>query len=438
MKEDFERIIIYSILKDEKILITLLSSLKAVYFDNEKLSRIFTIVKDYYSKYQSIPEPNVVKSKLNSEEKECLEDLLSMDFDIESSYNWIQDESDQWIKDKAIKQAILDSVELVEKGEYGRIKEKIENALLSGTKVDLGLPYFSSMLDRIKRVWNFREKKIPTGFKYLDKVTNGGLSVPSLSVFLGKISIGKSLALSNLAVNLISQKKNVVIITLEIAQDLIAQRVDGHLTGLNVNEIYQDKEQIKELLRVSKKIRKEGYGEIYIKEYPPATINVNDIKLYLKELDIRKIKYDVIIVDYLNLMKSFAIKDDNLYTSGKKIAEELRALSYYTKCPVITVSQLNREGTFANFEDLDMHHTGESIGIIATADFVVIIAKNQDEMVYEHEISWKVIKNRFGIPGSIWKTYLNPFSLRLYDDIEKYTQSFEISGGTPEIHGGIN
>jgi len=430
---DFEKILAYSFLRDEKTLISMISSFQDKHFDNKNIAKIFSFVRNFYIKYSKLPEIEVVKVNLDDNEKETLEEINSISFDIVKNSEWLDDETDKYIKQKALENAIIESAVLVEKGKCEEIEKKITDALTVGTKVDLGLAYFKDIKERAVRLFKFKDRRVKTNFLEIDKVTNGGLIIPSLSVILGRVNLGKSLFLSNLALNLSEEGKNVVLFSLEIAQDLIAQRIDGHITGYNLNEIYQDREKIKDLIKKAHKFRKQGYGEIYIKEYPPKSVSVADFRNYLRELDIRKIKYDVILVDYLTLVKAFGLTTDSLYMGGKISSENLRALSYYTKCPVITVAQLNREGIFANFKDLDMYHTGESMGIIQTADFCLIIGKDEEEMVFESEISFKCIKNRLGPAGSIWKMWLNPFSLRLFNTIEEFVASFDESGGNPQI-----
>lgn len=434
--DDFEKIICYAFLKDEKVLISMLSSYQERYFDNPNIAQIYKRTAEYYEKFHQLPDESIVDSWLGSDAKHVLQDILSLHLDVAKSSGWIEDEADNFVKMKALRHAILDSVELVDQGKYAEVEELIRKAMVAGTKIDLGLAYFKDMKERVMRMWSFKDLRYPTGMQMLDKVTNGGFIVPSLNVVLGRINLGKSLLLSNLALNMSSLGYNVALITLEIAQDLVAQRLDAHMTEFDINQIYRDKRLMKELLQEGKNRYQGDSGEIWIKEFPPKSITIQEIKGYLRELDIRNYKYDVIMVDYLTLMNSWkSVAADNLYSVGKNIAEELRSLSYYTAKPIFTVSQLNRQGIQAEFEELDMHHTGESMGIIATADFAAIIGKDESEMVYENEISWKIIKNRMGQRGVIWKTYLNPNSLKLYDSVEDFASSFETSDGEPTFAG---
>jgi replicative DNA helicase len=436
MNEDFEKILCNAFLRDEKVLISMLSYFQEKHFDDENIGKIYKRTAEYYEKWHHLPDEAIVDSWLGEDAKHVLHDVLSMHLDLAKSSDWIEDKADEFIKTKALRHAIVDSVALVDQGKFAEVEEKVKDALASGTKIDLGLAYFKDMKERVMRMFRYKDLRFPTGMAHLDRATNGGFIVPSLNVVLGKINLGKSLFLSNLALSMSAMGYNIALITLEIVQDLIAQRLDAHMTGFDINQIYRDKRLMKELLEEGKARYQNNCGEIWIKEFPPKSITIQNIKGYLRELDIRKYKYDIVMVDYLTLLNSWkSVASDNLYSTGKNIAEELRALSYYTGKPIFTVSQLNRPGTQADFEELDMHHTGESMGIIATADFAAIIGRDEQEMVYENEISWKVIKNRMGQKGLIWKTYLNPNSLTLYDSVEDFARSFETSDGEPTFAG---
>jgi len=436
MRSDFEKSLAYGFLHDRRVLVMMPSPFRAEQFEGEEIGKMFSLARDYYQKYMEVPEIQIIKTGLGEDGKKTLNDVLKikMDFD-KTTLKWIEDEADKYVKKKAMEIAIMESVPLLKKNDFGEIEAKIKDALTTGIKTNLGLSYYRDIAQRIERLWNSRKKKIPTGFAKLDEITHGGFFVPSLIVILGRINLGKSLFLSNMALNLSQKGLSTAIITLELSEDFIGQRIDAHLTGYDINTIYEERQKTRDLIALVKRAQKENWGDIYIKEFPPATVGVAHIRKYLHELKLMGRRFDVIVVDYLTLMRSFTSREDTLYMRGKAVSEGLRALSYEMDCPIVTVSQLNREGTYVDFEDLDMKHAGESMAIVATADFSCIIGRNKEEMIWENEISWKCIKNRMGPVGEVWATYLNPFSLRMYDDDKSFTQSFELSGGSPRRYG---
>jgi replicative DNA helicase len=175
----------------------------------------------------------------------------------------------------------------------------------------------------------------------------------------------------------------------------------------------------------------ENRGELFIKQFPTGDANTNDFRAYIRELQMRGINPDILYVDYINLMKASYKAGNDLYSSVKRITEELRSLSFEFKLPVISVSQINREGSFVNFKELDFNYVAESHGIPATADFMAILGVNPDSMVYENEIDYKIVKNRLGgRVGEFGKLYLDSKSLKMYDgsEMDLWLEEAEFTG----------
>jgi len=200
---------------------------------------------------------------------------------------------------------------------------------------------------------------------------------------------------------------------------MTAQRFDSIYSRLDINRMYHG-DLKNELTRRLKEIKRiENRGNLFIKQYPTGASSVKDFRIYLRELIIRDIKPSIVYVDYINLMKAAFKKTDDLYMSGKTVAEELRALSFEFAMPVVSVSQLNREGSFVGFEDISVNYTAESHGIPAVADFMGIFGVNQDERIYKCELHNKIVKNRFGgRVGEVWKCFYDDRTLRMYDETE--------------------
>jgi len=238
--------------------------------------------------------------------------------------------------------------------------------------------------------------------------------------------------IANIASRQVLNGHNVVLLTLEMSEDAFAQRYDSIFTNLDINRIYISKDNIKKLLNELKKIKDlEGRGNLFIKQFPTGEASATDFRIYLRELAIRDIKPDIIYADYLNLMKpSYRTKGD-MYSDVKGISEELRALSFEFKCPVISVSQLNREGSKMSFADVDFFYISESIGVAATADFAAILGIDEDMIVYQNELHYKIEKNRLGgRVGEIGRLYYDSRSLRIYDstELERWLNDVSISG----------
>ncbi len=479
-----ELLILKSMMKNKNYIVTISSPFESKYFLNPNIGKIFEFIREYFEKYKNIPSKDVILSNFsNDDEIESIKNIIdesnSIDFDEIENWDYLLDSTNDFLKNQAIKSAIIESVDIIDESKnYELVRKKIEDAISKDLKMNLGLLYFSEINERFKRIYEKTTIKVPTGFYNLDEYINGGFPPYTLSVFAAKIHAGKSNLMANMASRQVMMGYNVAIMTLEMSEDAFAQRFDSIYSLMDINRIYDEnkfssfkrswlkniiekknqtqesykqkrideeikkgnKEWVDELLTSDDKVKillelvdkddtisksrkeniKRGRGELFIKQFPTGEATIRDFKTYVRELMFRDIELDIIYVDYINLMKS-TIRDTsgNLYSSVKKISEELRALSFEFAIPIISVSQLNREGSFAGFEDLSFNYIAESMGLPATADFMAILGTNDDEMVYENEIWYKIVKNRFGRPGVCDKFYLDARSLKMYDVTEE-------------------
>jgi hypothetical protein len=226
--------------------------------------------------------------------------------------------------------------------------------------------------------------------------------------------------MANFAARQVLNGYNVVIMTLEMAQDAFAQRFDGIFSLLDINRMYLSRTYRERLTSaLAEKKRVEGRGSLFIKQFPTGDASVIDFYAYLRELIMRGVKPHIIYVDYINLMKTAYMVERNMYSSIKRIAEELRALSFAFEIPVVSVSQLNREGSFVGFEELDFTYIAESLGLPATADFLAILGVDDDAMIYQNELLYKISKNRLGgRVGEVGRLLYDQRSLKMYDSSE--------------------
>mgnify|MGYP000902157962 FL=1 len=226
--------------------------------------------------------------------------------------------------------------------------------------------------------------------------------------------------LANFASRQVLRGHNPIICSLEMSEDAFAQRFDSIFTNLDINKIYTLKSMSDQLVKELKKVKATtGRGSLFIKQFPTGEASVQDIQRYLRELIMRGIKPSILYVDYINIMKPSYSSRGDMYSDVKRIAEELRALSFRFEIPVISVSQLNREGSMVAFNEVDFVYISESMGVPATADFMAIYGVDDELLIYESELHYKIVKNRLGgRVGEVDKFYYDARTLKMYDATE--------------------
>jgi len=339
--EYLEKVILKSFTEDKHFCTLLSTEGEERYFENVEASEIFTIVKEYYHKYIDLPTKDVIinSSKKSKEVAKYLEDIASVET---SNDMFLYEQTEKWLKESAFKYAIMDSVDLVKKkDDITKAREYIEQALTKTLKKQIGLDYWGDLSERLKRMFSAENQRIPTYYPQLDEFMNGGLPPYTLSVICAAMHSGKSNLMVNMATRQMMHGHSVMYLSLEMAEDELAKRVDAQLTKLDINRIYDTKK--KEFLTNLKNVKTGQEGRLLFKQFPTGTASVNDFRSYLYELQMRNINIDCIYVDYLNIMKPTSSSGDgNLYTDVKKIGEELRALTYIFKCPCVTATQTTR------------------------------------------------------------------------------------------------
>lgn len=435
--EFIENIITKGIIVDRDFLTLTASVFEPKYFDNPHVSHIFKFCKEYVEEFNGVPSRDVIinSSENPNEVRQTILDAEQTEFNMADSYDFLLNQANDYLKEKALKNAIVESVEDVEDPERRFIIQKrIEDALCKDIRIDLGLNYFGQIRERLRRVFSTSEQRVPTYFPQFDDFINGGFPAYTFNVICAKIHGCKSNIMANMAARQVLNGHNIVLLTLEMSEDAFAQRFDSIFTKLNINSMYTSRNNKRKLMRGLGEIKRlEGLGNLFIKQYPTGDASVLDFKSYLRELFIRQIPIDIVYVDYINLMKAAYKVDNNMYSSIKRISEELRALAFEFKCPIVSVSQLNREGFFTQFSEVGFHHIAESTGIPATADFMAIMGTDEEKMVYESEILYKITKSRIGgRVGEEGRFYLDNRSLKMYDEMEldEWIEDATISGDT--------
>ena len=327
---------------------------------DRSLRPIATFVLNYVDEYKTLPEVNQINSKTGSK----LQDVVTEQ--LEEHSNWLLDEFEQFSRHKELERAILDSADLLEKGDYGLVEAKIKEAVQVGLTKDMGTDYWDNPRERLMTL-KTSNGQVSTGWEMFDRKLFGGFNRGELQIFAGGSGSGKSLFMQNLAVNWILAGLNVLYFTLELSEELTAMRIDSMVSNISTKEIFKDLDTVEMKIKlVSKKA-----GNLQIK-YMPAQSNINDFRSYIKELNVQKgMKADVVLVDYLDLCMPISTKvaPSDLYVKDKYVAEELRNLSKELDVVFVTASQLNRSAV--DEIEFDHSHIAGGISKINTADNVI-------------------------------------------------------------------
>lgn len=422
-----ELCIIKTLLTDKKYLVMVNSVFEPHYFDTPEAQTIYKYTSEYFKKYKEIPEESQLLNSVPTNKRESvvnyLKDISATEISIIKHYDWIMDKTDLFLKDKAIKDAINKSVEIIDSGKNTtEIQTLIENALSKNLSINLGLNYFDELGSRLKRIFTDDTQRLPTYFPTLDDYINGGFPPKTLSVFISKIHGFKSNLMANIIARQVMNGKNICLASLEMSEDMFAQRFDGIYSQLDINRFYFNQKMQKQLVKRLTDVKKTiGRGNLYIKAFPTGNASVNDFRAWVRELNLRGIEIHGFYFDYLNLMKPDNLRGDGGNTNNvmKAISEESRAMGFDFNLPMVSVTQLNRTGMFMDLSEVEFDKISDGITTMATADFSAIMGSNDEHMVYQNEVHYKLVKNRLGgRVGEMDKFYYDGRSLKMYDSSE--------------------
>ena len=414
--------------------------LKPEYFKAYPEKIIFSEIQNHIQEYNKAPGvpalANIVSERddLNEETfKNCLEVLKSLGKIKSDDSEWLVHETEKWAKDAAIYNGIVDSIAILEGKDKQTPKDAIPDILTDALAVSLDTSVGHNYVEDAPDRWDYyhkREQRYPFGIEMLDKITGGGISPKTLTVFLGGTGSGKTLVKTHLASQYIKQGFDVLYITLEMAQERIAERIDANLLDTDIDQIRllpRDSFNAK-IEKVMNSTR--NFGRLIIKEYPTSGAHVGNFRSLLRELKIKKrFVPQIIILDYLNICSSNRVKwtsNMNTYVYIKSIAEEIRGFAVESNVPVITSSQLNREGYMSS--DPDLSNISESFGLPATADLMLAIVAKEDN---GGQLMFKQLKNRYSDPTINAKFMLgmNKKRMRL-ESISQSKQPVLAAGGS--------
>ena len=355
---DIQKVYLEMMLSDAESFVRCQGIFDSSLFDR-KLQKAAQFLYDYVGEHNVLPTQEMVNaaSQVNLEVPKGLQ---------ESHYDWLLADFETFTRHKSLEKAILQSADLLEKGEYGPVEQKIKNAVQIGLQKDLGTDYW---LDPKARLLAIKDNngQVKTGWESLDRKLFGGFNRGELNIFAGGSGAGKSLFLANLGVNWAMAGMNVLYLTFELSENLVSMRIDSMVTDIPSRDIFKDVDDVE--MKVKMIGKKAGAFQV---KYMPSGKTPNDIRSYLKEYEIKmNRKVDVLLVDYLDLMmpNGARVSAENLFIKDKFVSEELRNLAMELNCVFVTASQLNR----ASVEEIEFDHSHISGGLskIQTADNVI-------------------------------------------------------------------
>ena len=423
--QTIERTALSQLVTNEEYARKVLPHMKGDYFSDRTERTIFEEIEKFVDKYQKIPTTTSLEIEVQSRKDlneqdytkvvEVIKTLKSTDVDFE----WLVETTEKFCKDKAVYNAIVEGISIIDGKDKNRGPDAIPNILTDALAVGfdnrVGHDYILDADPRFE-FYHRVEEKIPFDLEFFNKITKGGLPPKTLNIALAGTGVGKSLFMCHMAANCLTQGRNVLYITLEMAEERIAERIDANLMNISMEDLHSLPKQMFD--NKIEKIKKSTSGTLLVKEYPTASAHSSHFRGLLKELAVKKsFKPDIIFIDYLNICASSRFKgaaNVNSYMYIKSIAEELRGLAVETNLPIMSATQTTRSGFVSS--DIGLEDTSESFGLPATADLMFALISNE-ELDDLNQIAVKQLKNRYNDP-TINKRFvvgIDRAKMRLFD-----------------------
>ena len=418
--------------------------LKEEYFSNQADKVLFSLISEYVHKYNAFPSKEALAIDLSNKVgvseltlKEVADNISKLDIDKDTKLDWLIDQTEKFCQEKAVYNAIMQSIQILDDKKTTEGKGGIPKILSDALGVSFDPHIGHDFIDDAESRFEFYHKKevrLPFDLEYFNKITGGGLPKKTLNICLAGTGVGKSLFMCHLAASHLLQGYNALYITLEMAEERIAERIDANLLDVTLDDLKVIPKDIydKKIDRVKTKTT----GKLIIKEYPTASAGSANFRHLINELKIkRNFIPDVIFIDYLNICASSRIRHGanvNSYTLIKAIAEELRGLAVEFNVPIISATQTTRSG-YSN-SDLGLEDTSESFGLPATADFMFGLSTSE-ELEALGQIMVKQLKNRYNDPGNNRRFVLgiDRAKMRLYN-VEQSAQ--DLTDDRPVMDNG--
>ena len=410
MNSDMQNMILRSFFTNEQYMRRVVPFMDPAYFDGVG-KQLFTEFAKYVAKYNGVPSLEAFRISIQESDQNFSEDNFRHAMDIlpdlftkdgETDIDWLINQTEKWCQDKALYNAVMESISIID----GKHQTLTKNALPDILSKALGVSFDTNVghdyLDNAEERYEFYhqvEERLPFDLDYLNKITKGGLPNKSLNIILAGTGVGKSLFMCHCAAAALSQGKNVLYITMEMAEERIAERIDANLIDVSLDQIANLSKDM--FMSKVDKIAQKTQGKLVIKEYPTSQAHAGHFRALMNELKLKK-KFtpDIVFIDYLNICGSSRIKtvggSVNSYTFIKSIAEELRGLAVEFNLPIMSATQTTRAGYGSS--DPGLEDTSESFGLPATADLMLALVSN-DELQALNQILVKQLKNRYSDPN---------------------------------------
>ena len=421
-----EEIVISNLITNPDYMRKVLPFVKEEYFDDLSQKVVFKEVSTFIETYDNLPEPNAIALEVEKR-KDLTEDAVNKVLEIlsgldKTEYNedWLLDTTEKWCRERAIYNALMESVQIADGQDKARNQDAIPTIMSEALSVcfddHVGHDYIEDSESRYD-FYHRKEEKIPFDLEFFNKITKGGLPNKTLNIALAGTGVGKSLFMCHMASAVLLQGRNVLYITLEMAEEKIAERIDANLLDVPIQQLSDPLFSKGKYKSKIEKLQDKTQGRLVIKEYPTASAHVNHFKSLLNELSLKRgFHPEIIFVDYLNICASSRYKNNivNSYTYVKAIAEELRGLAGEFNVPIVSATQTTRSGYGSS--DVELTDTSESFGLPATADLMFALIATED-LEAVNQIMVKQLKNRYNDP-TVNKRFvlgIDRAKMRLYD-----------------------
>ena len=425
MLDRIELTLLRNLIHDEDFLRKVLPFIKEDYFEERVEKIIFQEIASFALEYDKVLTPEILSIEIQNREdlseQEFKDAAKTVDIlrEAETHTQWLLDTVEKWCRDRAIYLALMESISIADGKDSKKTRDAIPSILSDALAVSfdnhIGHDYLEDYEQRYES-YHKKEDKIPFDLDYFNKITKGGLPNKTLNVALAGTGVGKSLFMCHFASSVLLQGKNVLYITLEMAEERIAERIDANLLNVNIKDIVDLPRPIFEN-KVSN-LAKKTQGSLIIKEYPTVSAHSGHFKALLNELALKKsFRPDIIFIDYLNICASSRYRGAigvNSYSYIKAIAEELRGLAVEAEVPIVSATQTTRSGYGSS--DVDITDTSESFGLPATADLMFALISTED-LEGLGQIMVKQLKNRYNDPtlNKRFVVGIDRAKMRLYD-----------------------
>ena len=444
LTQRIEATILSNLIHNEEYTRKVIPFLKVEYFNDYTESVIFKTVSEYIEKYNNSPTIesltiDIQKAILNEDQYKAVQEyLVALSVESSHDFQWLVDQTEKFCKDKAIYNAILEGIHIIDGKSKDQTPEALPAILTEALSVSfdthIGHDYMEQSEERYD-YYHEKEEKIPFDLEFFNKITKGGLPNKTLNVCLAGTGVGKSLFMCHVAAATLMQSKNVLYITLEMAEKKIAERIDANLMNISMDDLHDLPRRMFES-RVDK-IRKKTEGKLIIKEYPTASAHCGHFRALHDELLLKKtFRPHIIFIDYINICASQRFKygsNVNSYTYIKGIAEEMRGLAVELNVPIVSATQTTRQGFTST--DIGLEDTSESFGLPATADLMFALISTE-ELEGLNQMLVKQLKNRYNDP-TVNKRFIvgvDRGKMKLYD-VSQQAQTDLVDSGqeVPEV-----